>query len=149
MRSLITVMAVLVALSACGNDDPEPGTGPASPVADTDAPADGAATDPAPGPADDSSLADEDLAPPEYPTCESVFVEGDAMPETAIAGCYDADANTIVPSTTEDCADGSTLVVSPRGYGIIGQDIHVSPPGEDTDTSSGDYQAVYEECVPS
>lgn len=153
VKTLISAAALLLALTACGSDDDSNDSANESPSPTASATSDLATTttSDAPEPPEETETASSGLVETEYGyTCESVFVEGAPVPAEAEDGCYDEAEDSVTVSFTEDCADGSLLILNPKGYGIVGKETHLPAAGEDEpDVNSAEYKAVGEECDPS
>lgn len=82
----------------------------------------------------------------DLPACSEQWVEGSTVAKEFANGCA-MDKKTFVVATTRDCADGGLFVHSPFGYGIVGQEAHLTAPGDDEpDVNSKEYQRVQAAC---
>lgn len=82
----------------------------------------------------------------DLPACSEQWVEGSTVTKEFADGCA-MDKRTFVVATTRSCDDGGTFVHSPFGYGIVGQEAHLTAPDDDEpDVNSKDYQRVQAAC---
>jgi hypothetical protein len=134
MQQLLAIMAVLsVVLAACGDSDEPRAQSPASEAAPTITPPESAGYNIEGG----------------GPECSEFFVDGAIMTEEVAESCVDLANGTIafVASFVTECADGRLFIHNPRGYGIVGETLHVTPANlDEPDVNSPEYQGVQMEC---
>jgi len=81
----------------------------------------------------------------DVPACSDIWVAGGTVP-VDYAGCHGDDV--IEAVFTFDCKDGRVFVSHAPGYGIVGDEVHVTPEGlDEPDTSSPEYKTLFDHCM--
>ena len=116
--TLATAVAALVVplalLSACGDDSASSAADPADTASVSDTPTD--------TPASSEATADPSTEAPDWPACDSVWVEGQKIP-TRYKGCLDGADEVAADNLT--CSSGQHIVrYMDRFYGVAGGKIY-------------------------
>lgn len=79
------------------------------------------------------------------PRCSDLWTEGATVPE-GYEGCLNG--HDLEAVLVYDCEDGRTFVAHGPGFGIVGEEAHVTPKGlDEPDVESAEYAAVFGDCM--
>lgn len=85
----------------------------------------------------------------DVPACSDQWAEGETVTDVYAEGCADDDGIVVV-AFTRDCADGGLFIQTLYGYGIVGQEVRLTAPGDpEPDVNSPEYQSVQADCQPA